>query len=365
MSSYSVISADSHINEPPDLWTTRVQAKYRDRAPRVERFDQGDAWVIEGALDPINFGGNCSAGLPLEVRSPWIRADEMRPGGYLPAPRIEDQDQDGVDAEVLYPTPRIGNSLFWNRDDKEFHVDCIRAYNDWLSEFCSHDPDRLWGVAMVPNAGVESAVAEFERATSLPGIRGAMIGQYPHGGEVMDASDDPLWASAAERKVPISIHVSFATQAQGDKKRMKLTGDMRFFDVPVRASQFINGAVFDRFPDLTLVLVEVDSGWIPYLREQMTDRFLRQSPEDQKRLARKPDEYFDTNIASTFITDEYGVANRHRVGLTQMMWSSDFPHGGSDWPKSKASIESQTAGVPDDEKHLLIAGNAARLYGVG
>ncbi len=363
MSDIRVVSGDSHINEPADLWTSRVQAKFKDRAPRVERFEQGDAWVIEGALDPINFGGNCSAGLPLEERSAWIRSEDTRPGGYLPGPRLADQDQDGVDAEILYPTPRISNSVFWNNSDAEFHLDCVRAYNDWLSEFCSYAPDRLWGVAMIPNAGVDEAVAELRRAAALPGMRGAMLGQYPHGGEDIDPVDDALWAAAEETKTPLSIHVSFATQPQGDKKRMKLTGDMRFFDVPVRVKQFISTGVFDRFPGLRLVLVEVDSGWIPYLREQMDDRFLRGSKEEQSKLKRRPSEYFDTNIASTFITDHYGVANRHRVGLTQMMWSSDFPHGGSDWPKSKVSIESQLEGVPDDERHLLLAGNALALYG--
>ena len=361
---FNVVSADSHINEPRNLWIDRVQAKFRDRAPRVESFDQGDAWVIEGALDPINFGSNCSAGLPQDERKAWIRAEEVRPGGFLPAPRLEDQDADGVDAEILYPTPRISNSLFWNNTDPEFHLDCIRAYNDWLSEFCAHAPDRLWGVAMVPNAGVEQAVAEFVRALSLPGMRGAMLGQYPHGGEVIDASDDPLWAAAAERRVPLSIHVSFATQAQGDKSRAKLTGDMRFFDVPTRISQFINGGVFDRFPDLTLCLVEVDSGWLPYLREQMDDRYSRGTAQERAKLQHTPGHYFEHNIATTFITDHYGVENRHKVGVTQMMWSSDFPHGGSDWPNSKTSIDSQLAGVSDHERHLLLAGNAAKLYSV-
>ncbi|HRE03169.1 MAG TPA: amidohydrolase family protein, partial [Ilumatobacteraceae bacterium] len=313
MNPLQVISADGHINEPHNLWTDRVQAKFRDRAPRIESFEQGDAWIIEGALDPINFGSNCSAGLPLEQRRAWIRKEEVREGGYLPGPRLADQDADGVDAEILYPTPRVSNSLFWNNADPEFHLDCIRAYNDWLSEFCSYDPDRLWGVAMVPNAGVDDAVAELDRATSLPGMRGAMLGQYPHGGEMIAPEDDPVWAVAAEKKVPLSIHVSFATQAQGDKKRSKLTGDMRFFDVPSRVSQFVNSGVFDRFPDLRLLLVEVDSGWIPYLREQMNDRFHRGSAADQAKLKRAPGDYFDDNIGSTFITDHYGVANRHAV----------------------------------------------------
>src|SRR5436190_22478892 len=98
---YSLVSADSHVNEPPDLWTSRVPAKYKDRAPYVKRFDQGDAWIIEGAADPINFGMNAAAGLgPGEV-SAWKRYEELRPGGHNPIERTKEMDIDGVDAEIL------------------------------------------------------------------------------------------------------------------------------------------------------------------------------------------------------------------------------------------------------------------------
>ncbi|MGH9211652.1 MAG: amidohydrolase family protein [Acidimicrobiales bacterium] len=359
-----VISADSHINEPPDLWTARLPKAMRDRGPRVERFVEGDAWVIEGALDPINFGSNCSAGLPIEDRRSWITWDEVREGGYRPGARIVEQDHDGVAAEVIYPTPRVSNSLFWNNHDPAFHLACIRAYNDWLSEFCAHDPARLWGIAMLPNAGVGEAVDELGRAVALPGVRGAMIGQYPHGGETVTDDDDVLWAGVAETGVPLSIHVSFATQPQGDKGRAKFTGDMRFFDAPIRAGQFIRAGIFDRFPDLRLVLVEVDSSWLPYLKEQMDDRFERTAPSARPAIKRRPSEYFDDNIASTFITDRYGIRNRHEIGVSQMLWSSDHPHGGSDWPNSWKVIDEQFRDVPEAERHQILAGNALRLYGV-
>lgn len=357
-----LISADSHINEPPDLWTTRVPAKYRDRAPRIEHFDQGDAWVMEGALDPINFGGNCSAGLPVDQRSAWIRFEEVRPGGYLPAPRLAEQDADGVVAEALYPTPRISNQVFWHRADADFHLACIRAYNDWLAEFCSHAPERLWGMGLLPNVGVEAAVAEAERVRDLPGMRGFVIGRYPNGDDAPTDDDDAVWAVAAEAAMPVAIHVGFPDAPQGDKKRMKVTGDMRFFDAPIRAGQFVKSAIFDRFPELTLLLVEVDSSWLPYLMEQMDDRHLRAAPDSRPALERLPSEYFATNIASTFITDRYGIENRHHIGVTQMMWSSDFPHGGSDWPNSRAVVEEHFAAVPADERDLIVFTNAARIH---
>ena len=360
---YRLISADSHINEPPDLWRDRLPARYRDRAPHIERFDEGDAWVMEGALDPINFGSNCSAGIPAAQRSSWITWDEVRAGGYDPAARLTEQDADGVDAEILYPTPRIGNQVVWHVSDPDFHVACVRAYNDWLSEYASHAPERLWAVAQMPHVGADAAIAELERERQLPGVRGVLIGQYPHGGEKISPEDDPFWSAVQAARLPVSIHVAFATEAQGDRGRMKLTGSTRFYDVPVRVTQFVESGVFDRFPALQLVLVEVDSSWTPYLREQMDDRFKRANPATRPDIKRLPSDYFTDSIATTFITDPYAIVNRHYVGLTQMMWSSDYPHGGSDWPESRAAIDGYFRDVPDDERHLILAGNALRIYG--
>jgi predicted TIM-barrel fold metal-dependent hydrolase len=360
---YKLISADSHVNEPPDLWTARVPEKFRDRAPHMERFERGDAWVMEGALDAIHFGANCCAGVPVEQRSPWVKWEEVRAGGYDPAARIGEQDADGVDAEIFYPTPRVGNQVFWYVDDPEFHLACIRAYNDWLAEYVSYDPERLWGVALMPNIGTDIAIAEMQRVLEFPGIRGVMLGQYPHGGEVISPDDDPFWAAAEAAHVPISIHVAFATAAQGDTSRMKLTGSTRFYDIPVRVQQFIDTGVFDRFPDLKLILVEVDSSWTPYLREQMDDRFQRTAPAARPKIKRLPSEYFGDNILTTFITDPYAVPNRHYIGVSQMMWSSDYPHTGSDWPESWTTINERFEDVPEDEKHAILAGNALRVYG--
>jgi predicted TIM-barrel fold metal-dependent hydrolase len=363
MRNYSLISADSHINEPPELFVDGVPARFRDRAPHMERFELGDAWIMEGALDPIHFGGNCCAGLPAEQRSPWVKWEDVRPGGSQPGPRLLEQDQDGVEAEILYPTPRVSNQVFWEREDPEFHLACIRAYNDWLADYCAYDPERLWGVALVPNVGVAEAVAEVERITDRPGMNGVMLGLYPHGDESIEAGDDALWATLAERQVPVSVHVGFVTGPQGDHSRMKLTGSLRFFDAPIRATQFVESGVFDRFPDLRLILAEVDSSWLPYMREQMDDRFKRTMPSARPQIDRLPSEYFTDNILSTFITDRYGVQNRHSIGVSQMMWSSDYPHTGADWPESMKTIDDHFEGVAPDERAAILAGNALRVYG--
>ncbi|HEX2172506.1 MAG TPA: amidohydrolase family protein [Dehalococcoidia bacterium] len=360
---YTLISADSHINEPPHLYVDRVPAKYRDRAPRMERLPQGDAWIIEGAKDPINFGMNAVAGLPYEKTSAWVRWEDIRPGGYDPAARLIEQDQDRVDAEIMYPTPRISGGVFYNRSDPELHNCLIRAYNDWLAEYCSYAPDRLIGIAEIPSVGIDSAVAELERAAKLPGMRGVVLAAYPNGGYDVTEEDDRFWAICQELGWPVSLHVGFTTEAPG-AHTTKLPGDVRFYDVPTRIMQLIFAEVFERFPRLAVELVEVDCGWIPYFREQLDDRYKRIHHYANLHLPKLPSEYFNSNFYYTYITDHYGVKNRHEIGVDKIMWSSDYPHIGADWPNSWDTIERDFAGVPEEEKHLILAGNAARLYGL-
>jgi predicted TIM-barrel fold metal-dependent hydrolase len=334
----------------------------------MERFDQGDAWIMEGSPTPINFGNNANGGLPLEQRSAWVRWEEIRKGGADPAVRLEEQAQDGVEAEVLYPTPRVSHNVFANNGDREFHLDCIRAYNDWLAEYTSHAPDRLLGIAMIPTVDVASAVAELTRAMALPGLRGALLGRYPDGGMAPSPSDDRFWARAVELGVPVHIHVSLAaasTDEDPERKKPGARGELRHLDASLRTYEVICAGIFDRFPKLDLVFAEVDSGWIPYVKEQFDNRWHRRAPADRPPIQHPPSVYFDRNISTTFITDRFGIANRHEIGVDRMMWSSDFPHGGTDWPNSWKQIESDFDGVDPDEKHAMLAGNAARLYGLG
>ena len=133
---YKLISCDSHLNEPPNMYIDRVSAKYRERAPRMERFEQGHAWIIEGVEDPINFGMNTTAGLPYEKVNAWMFWEDVRKGGYDPAERLREMDIDCVDAEVLYPTPRLSFSTLWNRADPDFQMQLVRAFFGEIKGYC-------------------------------------------------------------------------------------------------------------------------------------------------------------------------------------------------------------------------------------
>jgi predicted TIM-barrel fold metal-dependent hydrolase len=356
-----LISADAHVNEAPDLWSTRLPAAYRSRAPRIEHFEQGDAWILEGVADPINFGMNACAGLPPEEHRAWIRWASVRKGGWDPAERCKEMDRDGVDAELLYPTPRLCTGYTAN-PDRGFALACTRAYNDWLSDYCSYAPDRLAGVAVVPITGLSDALKEFERALQLPGIRTALLPAYPDGTLQLAPAHDPLWAAFQAAGTPVNIHVGLRNEMPTAHKS-NLPGDVRFYDAPQRMLEFLWGGVFDRFPRLQLVFVEVDCGWVPFFKEQTDNRYWRIASDLRRSLTAAPSEYFDRHVSYTFVTDTYAVVNRDRVGVTNMLWSSDYPHLGADWPNSWLGIQSAFANVPRAERDLILWGNAARLYG--
>ena len=168
-------------------------------------------------------------------------------------------DRDGVDAATLYPTPRLSHYLFATKDP-DFHLAQIQAYNDWLSLYCAHAPDRLGGILLLPNRGIEMAIAEFERAIALPGMVGALIGCYPHGDLEIRREDDAIWQLVADARVPLHIHVSLVNEMP-QSHTARIPGDIRFYDAPKRILQFVWEGVFERIPQLDLVVAEVDIGW--------------------------------------------------------------------------------------------------------
>lgn len=358
---YRLISADGHVNEPPDVWVDRVPAALRDRAPKIVRFDEGDAWVIEGVSDPINFGMNACAGIAPEDMKGWCRFDEIRRGGYDPAARIDEMDSDKVDAEVLFPTPRLSQAVIAN-PDTEYHLAMVRAYNDWLAEFCAYAPERFGGMAIVPNRGAASAVAEVERVLEFPGIRGVVMGCYPNGTLAIEPEDDKFFGLLAERGVTLAVHVSLS-QSMPAAHRAKLPGFGRFYDAPNRMVEMIFAGVFDRFPELDVFFAEVDFGWVPYVKEQIDNNYHRLDPVSRFGLEMLPSEYIERHFHFGFMTDTHGVHNRHAVGVERILWSNDYPHISADWPNSWRTIQAAFSGVPSDERNLILTGNAQRLWG--
>jgi predicted TIM-barrel fold metal-dependent hydrolase len=225
-------------------------------------------------------------------------------------------------------------------------------------------PDRFGGQMVLPAVGVEAAVAEIDRVIDRPGIRGVLMGCYPNGELAPSSDDDKVWARVVDAGVPLSIHVSLS-KSMPAAHRAKLPGYGRFYDAPERMIELIFSGVFDRCPELQIVFAEVDAGWVPYVKEQIDNNFQRLDPVSEFGLQAPPSEYIERHFSFAFITDTFGIRNRHDIGVDRILWSSDYPHISADWPESWRTILASFSGVPSAERDQILAGNAVRLYGFG
>ena len=163
MDRFGVISADSHVTEPADLWTERLDRGLRDRAPHViENPGEGPRllFAAEGAPTFPVAGGFAAGKSGKELRDLMGQGYEAaRPSGWDPVARIDDQQLDGVDAEILYPS--LGMSIF-GMPDAELQRACFHAYNDWVAEYCSHDPKRLYGIGLISLEDLDHVEKDLE-----------------------------------------------------------------------------------------------------------------------------------------------------------------------------------------------------------
>lgn len=363
-----IISADSHVLEPHDLWITRLAGTpFAERAPKMIDDGQGGHLFAVDGLFPFPIGLAGAAGKPAsELKILGNKADELRAGGWDAVARLEDMDTDGIAAEVLYPS--VGMTLAQSKD-LEYQLACVRAYNDWLVELCEAGRGRLVGLAMIPTGDVDAAVSEIER-THAAGLRGAMVPGQPPEGHYAEARFDPLWAAFAERRMPVSFHI--LTGGMGGDPTLGSGIILMGLMSPVHQIQqtlllLIFGGVFDRHPQLEVVSAEHDAGWVAhfsYRMDQMSERHANWLGHGRVN-ERTPGEYLRENCWYTFQKDPVAVETRERVGLTQLMWASDYPHSDSTWPHSRKVIERDFGGVPDADVAAIVHDNAAALYGVG
>ena len=373
MAELQLISSDSHVSEPPDLWVERLDIKYRDRAPRVVLNPEGQegAYFVYEGYPPHNLAIGLGAGRTPEELAAFLKTGtyaDARPGGWDPAQRLPDMELDGVEAEVLYTT--LGFRLFWLKD-AGLQRACFRVYNDWLAAYCSYAPKRLKGLALISLYDPKEGAQELERCAKL-GLKGAMIwcsppADQPYSSEIYD----PFWAAAQDLDMPVSLHAITGMERipweyGAEKRAMRST--VTPHEIEKSFSILILSGVLERFPRLKIVSAENNCGWLPYYLQRMDRGFARFGPSGTvtpwpTKLTLKPSEYFRRQMYCTFIDDSFGVASRHWIGVDNVMWSSDYPHTASTWPHSRDIIARDFKEVSEVEKRKIVRENVAQLYG--
>jgi predicted TIM-barrel fold metal-dependent hydrolase len=362
-----VIDADSHINSPPDLWQKRVPEKYRDRAPKMVDMGGYDGWQVEGRpptpLIALSWAVNKT---PEELAKRQIRFADQDPGCWNPVARLRALDQDGIEAQVLYGD---GGT---NVRDPELRTVCVRAYNDFLSEFVGAAPNRYIGLGIAPIHDPEESAREIGRFRKL-GLRGIFIGLDGADFPITATDYDRFWAAAASEGLPVSIHIGGGGMMKRDlaHKTAVAPGQLEAFltMAPMTVGETIGmlvfGGVLPRHPELRVVIAEGGIGWLAYYLERIDHVFEKQRYWANSKLPEPPSHYIHRQVFATFEEDLAGMRTYDLIGAGNIMFSTDYPHSDTTYPNTRKVIEEHFDKVPDADRHAMLYGNAARVYGLG
>jgi predicted TIM-barrel fold metal-dependent hydrolase len=333
-----IISSDSHVMEPIDLWSKALASEFGDAAPKF----------------------------PPRKTSEEAKTDQGRPGGSDPHARLTEMLTDGVNAEVLYPT--LGLRLF-GLDDAKLQEACFRVFNDWLIEYCQIANARLLGVACIPIYDTDVAIKELERCKKN-GLAGALIWQAPHPDLPLYSDHyERFWTACEELDMPISLHI--LTGHNYSKMGLDRSGVESYRgSVNLKTVDAMN-ALFDltfygilhRHPNLKIVIVENEIGWIPFTLQQWDYYYRRFRESNPPPIDHEPSWYFNRQVYATFFNDPAGAKNFNwGWGIDQCMWSNDYPHANSTWPNSLKVIARDLGHLPEKDRAKLVRDNCVKLY---
>ena len=357
-----VISADSHVMEPPDLWWNALGERFGDRTPRL---------MEEWRGEPGRFfytGGQVRRLMDIEKDAEGRDAIEA---GYLPEKRIAFQHEAGVAIEIIYTSAMLAQL---RSSDAEVLQAAAKVYNDWLHDFCAYDHTRLVPIAVIPMHDAEWAVGELDRNLAR-GFRGAMINLGAPAGQpaYRNRRYDSFWARAAESGAPITLHSGsgsfddpfhFATDGEREEGPGVLLSGYNEIMV-VLANDFIFGGILDRFPALKLICSEFEISWLPYFMyrlEQMQDQMAHRLRLHD--VAERAADYMRHRVWHGVIDDRYTDLAVPVVGASQILWGSDYPHVRSITTNAAAVLARHFRNFDQAERDAIVAGNAASLYGL-
>ncbi len=367
MATYRLISSDSHIIEPADLWEKRIDARFRDRAPSLVREGDKDQWYCDGVAFGL-IGTNQQAGVRFEEPEMLSEEGSMEGvplGGLDPHEHVRDMQKDSVSGGVLYPSQGL---TLWTVPASDLLAATFRAYNDYLAEFCSAQPDWLKGIAMISVDDAEDAVEEVKRVADL-GLAGAMITVRP-----MLRYDHPayerFWAAIQDLDMPLSLHTGTRRWIPGLDPANVMAGDAldfpnREYDARQCVSDMMFSGVFERYPKLKVGVIEFEIAWAPYFIRRMDEFYMQRAQGvhgNRFKGDATPSDFFRNQVFIGFQEDDLGIQLRHHVGVDNLLWGSDYPHAESTFPRSREIVERILQGVPEDEKAKIAGENTARLY---
>ena len=298
------------------------------------------------------------------VRAKNMKYSDVRSAGYVARDRLAYMDQDGLAAELIYAS--VGMGICMHRD-AEYKNACMLAYNRWLAEMCAEAPNRVFGLAQTAVLDVDSAIADFQRAKDMGFVGMMMPGDPLH--EDFDHPDyDALWECAVDLQLPICFHILTSRDYDAATALTSPRGhSANAFMNLIRGVQdllglFVFGGVFERHPELQMVVAEGDAGWVPHWMYRSDHAAERWGRSMQRTISKQPSDYVLSNVHFTFQDDRTAYESPLMVDSSCLMWANDFPHTDSTWPRSQEVLTAQTAHLTEAQRNRAVRDNAAAVF---
>jgi predicted TIM-barrel fold metal-dependent hydrolase len=391
-----IVDTDTHVCEPPDLWTSRMSAKeWGDLIPHVEWTEDAQGPVQEWVSGARRLG---QTGVSVVYRGPsgerQIREDiypqlprvwsDVHPSAYDPRERVKVMDETGIRVAALYPNVGL-MSMKGLRDNTpaDFSLELIRAYNDYILSWCEACPGRFIPLALVPYWDVVAAVAEIGRCSAL-GHLGIITTGAPqaHGLPSMSHRQwDPMWAAAEAAAMPVSFHIATGDndkqyRSPENRERMALEGHRlalarmsvtALLDNSFVLTDLLVSGILPRFPHLKFISVESGMGWIPFTLEALDYHFDKyRVAEHRPEFEAPPSFYFRRQVYVNYWFEKLEPWHIEKVGTDNLLWETDYPHPTSFTSADEVNeaIRRGLSDVTDEIRDKILWKNAACLYGL-
>ena len=375
-----VIDADTHITEPPDLFSSRLPAKYLERAPRVtaDPVTGNEVWEV-GDRHPITpVGHSAVAGWPEPFPAAPASFAEVPKAAHDPHARLEYMDSLRIWAMALYPNVGgFGSQSFLNLGDPDLMLACVHAYNDFLTDWCALDPNRLIAISAMPFWDVEASVREIERCAKA-GHKGVLFSGAPqdHGMPSLASPHwNPLWECAQAHDLPVSFHIGSGefTNSGWSPERIALYGPGGinaqtsiglFLENGRQIVDLLFSGVLPRYPDLKFISVESGIGFIPFLLEAADHTFeYGQVATQRPEFTLKPSEYFARQVYACYWFEEYAPGQMlDKIPVDNVLFETDYPHPVCLYGDVRERIEKGLGNAKHEVRRKLLFDNAAGLY---
>jgi len=372
-----VMSADSHMDLiylPPDTFTARMPARWGDRVPRVAERDGLKVWISgDDVLGPYGvYGPGVTGGKRGRIlaEAGFASGKQTRPSD--PTQRREDQERDGVEAEIIYGIIGISRGIMGNKGlgDPALLAGVYHAYNQYIAEFNRSMPGRYFGLGCLPNHDGQAAADEVRHCADL-GLKGLLFVPWGSAMPAWHEMWEPMWSAAEDANLVLSFHVfegggaTVGYEVKGIRHpavvgSWTVVAPMQMDEILV--SVILSG-VCERHPRLKLVLGESGIGYLPYILERLDDTYEERLADDLQ-LPLPPSAYFKRQIYATFQKDFHGVRAMAEIAPDNVMWGSDYPHRDGTWPFSGKAIEEQFRGIDEAIQKKMLWENVRRLYGI-